>query len=167
MKMSLTGENSFDWRAELSTLTRQFVEEHSDMGLERLDGSEDSFARIQEALESLPFLSGRKMVILRSPSANKQFVEHAERLLSGLPETTDVILVEPKLDRRSSYYKFLKKATDFREFAELDENGLAHWLSESAKAQGGSLSLRDARFLAERIGLNQQLLASELEKLLL
>lgn len=167
MKVSLTGENSFGWRAELSTLTRQFAEGHGDMSLERLDGGEASFERIQEALTSLPFLSGRKMVVLREPSANKQFTEHAERLLNGLPETTDVVLVEPKLDRRSSYYKFLKRATDFRDFAELDEQGLARWLSESAKAQGGSLSLGDARFLAERIGLNQQLLASELNKLLL
>ena len=46
-------------------------------------------------------------------------------------------------------------------------NGLAQWLTQRTKQQGGSISSGDARYLVERVGLNQQLLASELEKLLL
>jgi DNA polymerase-3 subunit delta len=94
-------------------------------------------------------------------------VERAERLLQELPETTDLILAEPKLDKRSSYYKLIKKATDFREFGELDEGGLTRWLSATAKDKGGSVSAADARLLIERVGTSQQILASELEKLLL
>ena len=153
--------------AALTTLTQQFLDEQGDMALEKLDGEEASFERIQEALQSLPFLASKKMVILRAPSANKQFTEHAERLLQELPETTDVILVEPKLDKRSSYYKLLKKVTDFQEFAELDRAGLARWLVTAAKAQGGSLSQGDASYLVDRAGASQQLLQHELEKLVL
>jgi DNA polymerase-3 subunit delta len=40
-------------------------------------------------------------------------------------------------------------------------------LVDSAKQQGGSLSPRDASLLVERIGTNQQMLASELDKLVL
>src|SRR5260370_1077233 len=50
---------------------------------------------------------------------------------------------------------------------ELDEEGLALWLVAAAKAQGGKLSPADARFLVARVGVVQQLLAGELEKLLL
>lgn len=154
-------------RVELNTLVRQFLGTHGDMALERLDGDEVTFERLQEALQSLPFLASKKMVVLRAPSANKQFTEHAERLLKELPETTDVILVEPKLDKRSSYFKLLKKVTDFREFAELDRAGLSRWLVTAANAQGGSISQSDALYLVERAGANQQLLSHELEKLLL
>ncbi|HXR50083.1 MAG TPA: DNA polymerase III subunit delta, partial [Verrucomicrobiae bacterium] len=66
-----------------------------------------------------------------------------------------------------SYHRFLKKATGFREFPELDQNGLARWLTDMAKERNGSLSPGDARYLVERVGANQQLLANELEKLLL
>lgn len=167
MTTTLTGSNNFLLKAELDGLVAAFVVEHGDMGLEKLDGEEAEFERIQEALESLPFLAGRKMVVLSSPGASKEFAEAAERLLKNLPGTTDLIIVEPKSDKRSSLYKLLKKATDFREFAELDANGLARWLVERAKNCGGSLSAADARFLVERVGLNQQLLAGELGKLLL
>lgn len=167
MKVTLTGENSFMLRAELTTLVQQFLDEHGDMALERLDGEESSFERMQEALQSLPFLASKKMVVLRTPSLNKQFTEHAERLLKELPESTDLILVEPKLDKRSSYFKLLKKVTDFREYAELDRNGLARWLVSAAKGQGGSISHGDASYLVDRAGASQQMLRQELEKLLL
>ncbi len=167
MVVTLSGENSFGLQRELRHIVDAFVAEHGDLALERLDGQEAETARTNEALTSLPFLSARKMVVLRAPGSNKQFAEQAEQLLGSLPETTDVIIVEPKLDKRLSYYKYLKSKTEFREFPELDQGGLANWLAAAAKDKHGSLAAADARYLVERVGQNQQLLASELEKLLL
>lgn len=167
MITTFTGANSFGLQRELRQLVDAFVAEHGDLALERLDAEETDVARIGEALTSLPFLASRKLVILRASSTNKQFVEKFEQLLSGVPDTTDVILLEPKLDKRLAYYKFLKKNTDFREFPELDTGGLARWLADAAKAAGGSLTAPDARYLVERVGAHQQLLSNELEKLLL
>ena len=112
MITTLAGENSFGLQRELRQIVDTFVAEQGDLGLERLDGQEVSLDRISEALTSLPFLANKKLVVLRAPSANKQFTEQAEQMLSDIPETTDVIIVEPKLDKRLSYYKFLKKATE-------------------------------------------------------
>lgn len=166
MIITLTGSNSFGLKAQLDRHVAEFVKEHSDLGLERLDGEDAEFGRIRESLESLPFLASKKTVVLRSPSGNKEFVEKAEILLANIPETIDVIIVEPKLDKRSSYYKYLKKETDLKEFNELDEFSLAKWLGEQAKEAGGSLSQSDAKYLVERVGANQQLLSNELAKLL-
>lgn len=167
MIITLAGTNSFSLGNELRKLTTEYVKIQGDMGLERLDGEEASFERIQEALTSLPFLATSKMVVLKKPSANKLFVQNAERLLLELPETTTLILVEPKPDKRSSYYKFIKKSTDYHEFNEHDNQGLAKWLMSAAAAQGGSISQADASYMVDRLGLNQQMLNSELEKLLL
>jgi DNA polymerase-3 subunit delta len=167
MTVTLNGENSFGLRTELEKLVGDFVAEHGDMALERLDGEEASFERLQEALQSPPFLASKKMVVLRAPSKNKTFSEKAEQLLAEMPETTDVILVETKLDKRLSYYKFLKSKTDFREFHEMDQAAMARWLTASAAAAGGSLTSADAAYLIDRIGLDQRLLANELDKLLL
>jgi DNA polymerase III subunit delta len=166
MITTLTGTNSFLLRAELKSRVGAFVAEHTDMALERLDGEEVAYDRIREALESLPFLASRKLVVLYTPSANKEFLEKGTELLKDMPETTDVIVVEPKPDKRTVYYKFLKKHTDLQEFNELDENGLSKWLVAQAKEQGGNLSLGDARYLVQRVGANQQLLSNELAKLL-
>lgn len=167
MIITLTGENSFGLRRELRQLVEDFVTEHGDMALEQLDGDTVELARINEALQSAPFLANKKLVLLRNPGNNKQFSETAEKVLAGTGETTDVIIAEQKLDKRLGYYKFLKKSTDFREFPALDERALARWLVEAASQQGGKLSAGDAMYLVERVGTNQQLLASELEKLLL
>jgi len=166
MIVTLTGEDAFGLRMHLRGLVTAFEAAHGDMAIERLDG-DASYERVQEALTALPFLSARKMIVLRDGGTNKQFVERAEMLLAEIPEMTDVVLVEPKLDKRSAYYKLLKKITDFREFAKTDEQGLMQWLTASAKERGGNLVMADARFLIERVGPDRQLLASELDKLLL
>lgn len=167
MITTLTGQNSYMLQQELRRTINEFVKVHTDMGLERLDGEEVAYDRIRESLESLPFLASKKLVVLKRPSAQKQFVERAEQLLGSLPESIDVVIVEPKLDKRLSYYKFLKKSTDFKEYNDLDTPQLARWLTEQAAAAGGSLSLRDADTLISRVGIDQQLLSQELEKLLL
>jgi DNA polymerase III delta subunit len=165
--ITLTGENDFALRRELKQLVETFVAEHGDLSLERVDGQEADFQRVQEALTSLPFLASRKMIVLREPGSHKQFAEQAEQIFDNLPETNQLIIIEAKLDKRLSYYKFLKSKTDYREFPELDINGLSRWLVEAAQAQSGSLSSGDARYLIERVGAKQQLLSNELEKLLL
>lgn len=167
MVITLTGENAFKLQSTASELIDDFLAEFGDMGLEKLDGEEVEFQKLYDAITSLPFLVDKKMVVLRTPSANKTWLENSQNLLSDLPGSTDIILIEPKLDKRLSYYKFLKAATDFREFKQLDANGLIRWLCEEAKVRNGSLSSSDARYLVERVGQNQQYLNNELDKLLL
>lgn len=166
MTVVLTGENHFLLQQELQQVVGDFVAEHGDMALEQLDGEEAEFDRLREALQSLPFLASRKLVVLRNPGLNKEFIEHAEALLNELPNTTDLVIVEQKLDKRTSYYKYLKKHTDFHEYHELDAPGLAKWLVDFAAEQGGKLERKDATYLIERVGLNQQLLSNELTKLI-
>lgn len=167
MIITLAGENSYALQNELAQLVEAFVAKHGDLALERIDGQEADLAKISEALNSLPFLASRKMVVLRQPGSNKQFAEQAEHIFAEVPETTDVIVVEPKLDKRLSYYKFLKTKADFRDYLELDAAGLVNWLVAAAKSDGATLSSNDARFLVERVGTNQQLLSNELAKLIL
>lgn len=166
MIVTLTGPNDHARKAELSTRLETFSAEHGDMAVERLDGEEATADRMQGALASLPFLTARKLVVLREPGKQKGFSEHISETLQAAADTTDVIIYEPKLDKRGTYYKTLKKETEFKEFAELDAGGLARWASVYAKDRGGQLSSMDARLLVERIGPTQQLLQSELDKLL-
>ena len=166
MITTLTGENEVARGAEVRRAVAGFEKEYGDMAVERLDGEEATYERMAEAAQSLPFLAARKLVVLRAPGANKEFAEKFEAFIAGASETNDVIIVEPKLDKRLSYYKQLKKLTDFKEFAVLDANGLAKFAVEYTKEQGGSVSAGDVRLLVERVGTNQLGLQQELDKLL-
>lgn len=166
MIVTLTGVNDYLRKQELSRRVADFIAEHDDMAVERLDGEETSVDRMREALQSLPFLTPRKLVVLREPSKQKAFSESIADILTGTAETTDVIIYEPKLDKRSSYYKTLKKETDFQDFTVLEAGGLARWAVDYVKEQGGELSMSDATFLVNRLGPNQQMLQTDLQKLL-
>lgn len=167
MVYTLAGTNSFTLRTELTKLVQPFIDEHGDMALEQLDGEEASYERIAESLQSLPFLASKKLVILHTPSAQKHFIEQAETLLLDMPEITDIVIVEPKLDKRTGYYKWLKKNTDFKEFNEIDSRGLVPWAAQYAKEQGSEISLSDAAYLIDRIGAQQQRVSNEIQKLAL
>lgn len=166
MIVTLTGTNDFMLRDALRKLRDAFVTEYTDMGLENYDGQDVDPKQLPSILQALPFLVARRMIIFRQPSAQKVIQESVEQLLDTVSDTTDLIIVEPKLDKRTSYYKALQKQTDFREFKELDERSLAQWLVEQTKLQTGTLSLADANYLVQRVGANQLLLVNELQKLL-
>ncbi len=166
MITTLTGENEVLRASALKRLVTTFLDAHGDMGLERLDGEEVDYDRMREAAQSLPFLAPRKLIVLRAPGSNKDFTANFEAFIDGVAETNDVVLVEPKLDKRLGYYKQLKKLTDFQEFAVLDGPALQRYLSEYATEQGGSLASADARLLIDRVGVNQLILQHEVDKLL-
>ncbi len=167
MITTLTGENSLGLQTELRRLINEFVQAYGDLAVTPLDGEEVSYDRLYEALQSMPFLVDKKLAVLRTPSAQKEFAENVQDLLENVGESIDIIVVEPKLDKRSSYYKYLKAHTTFKEFHELDANGLARWVVARAKEEGGTISTADARYLVERSGINQQLLDQELQKLVI
>ena len=75
MVITLSGSNSFALQQSQRQLVTDFIAEQGEMALERVDGSEATIERLSEALTSLPFLSSKKMVLLRQGSANKQFAE--------------------------------------------------------------------------------------------
>ena len=164
--VTLTGENTLLLQESLKQFISEFVAEHGELGLERLDASDTTLERILEAVQVLPFLASKRMVIVESTAASKELAAGIDALLDSVPETTDLIFTETKFDKRSVLYKTLKKRTDFKEFNELQEPQLISWVSAYAKEQGGVLSSADARLLVSRAGTNQLKLKHEVDKLL-
>lgn len=166
MITTLTGSNDFMRNAELRAMTQKVVAEFGDMAVERLDGASASSDAMLGALQSPPFLTAHKLVILREPGQQKAFAEGLEQAAKAIPEQTDVILVEPKLDKRLGYYKFLKKHTTMLECAELDGAALTRWATAFVKERGGTLEPAASRELLNRCGSQQQIMHTELQKLL-
>lgn len=167
MIITIAGNNSFAMRRSLDSRVLEFVKKHGDLALEKFDGEEDEAQAIIDALQSLPFLAQRKLVVIRNGGANKEFAEQIEQIISSIGESTDVVFYEPQMDKRTAYFKVLKSQTSFEGFNELDPQSLVGWVIKVANFQGGTLEIRDANYLVERVGTNQSLLAGELNKLLI
>ena len=166
MITTLTGNNFYLIKRRLDELVDSFTAEHGELAVQKIDAEEVEAPAILEAIQSLPFLASRKLVVLRNLSANKPAAEQIEQIIDSAGDGTDIIFHEPSPDKRTVFYKVLKSRTELQEYSELDVHGLAQWLSEEAKKLGGKISSADANYLVERVGPNQELLANELEKLL-
>jgi DNA polymerase-3 subunit delta len=166
MIISLVGRNDFLRQRKLQQLTAQFLKKENELALERIDASEAEFNQILDAVQSVPFLASKKMVVVRELSANKQAAQNIEQLISAVSPTTELIVVEPEPDKRTAYFKELKRLTELEEFNELDIHQLTRWLMDEAKNHNVNLSQNTAGLLVERIGTNQAILASELDKLI-
>jgi DNA polymerase-3 subunit delta len=157
--------NSYLVSSKLDDLVSKFVAKHGELALVRIDSAEAKLAAVLEAVSSLPFLSPAKMVVLREPSASKEISEAIEQIISSTENTTELIVIEPSPDKRSTFYKTLKSKTAYEDFPNLDPPQLAKWLVDEAKKNDAQLSFSNASYLISRVGTNQQMLASELEKL--
>ncbi|MCA9332838.1 DNA polymerase III subunit delta [Candidatus Saccharibacteria bacterium] len=166
MITTITGNNVYLITNFEKQKKREYKDKYGDLAVEVIDCEEASFARIIDAIQSLPFLVTSKLVVLKNPSLRKEFTDKFEQSIKEIPDNIEVIIIEPKPDKRSKYYKSLKTMTTVEEFAELDNFMLTKWLNEEAKKRGGKLELQNTRFLIERVGNNQQKLSNELDKLI-
>jgi|SRR5579885_1341802 len=164
--ITLTGSNFYQLNDELLRLKTKFVQKYGDINIENLD-EETEVDTLISSVQALPFLAEKRLLIVKNLGAKKALAERIDEVLDNVSEATELVIVEPKIDKRFSYYKTLKTKTVFREFGELNEPQLISWLIDAAKQQNGSLSRTDAGYLVQRVGPNQQLLAQELSKLLL
>lgn len=167
MVKSFIGQNSFLLRQALGAAKQDFLTANGDFSLETIDVSDWEVGKILDVVSALPFLSSNRMVVIEGMAANKSAGEAIQKILEAVSDSTAVYIIEPKIDKRSVLYKTLKKETDLTEFTELDSRDAPKWLIEEAKNRGGSISFSDAAYLVTRVGSGQQLLVSELTKLIL
>ncbi len=167
MNATLTGANHYLLKKRLDELVGKFAAWHGELAVERIDAEEAEPQAILDSVQSLPFLSARKLVVIRNIGANKTASGQIEQIIDAAGETTDLIFYEPTPDKRVAYFKVLKAKTELEEFHEPEAGELADWLVKEAKKQDGKISRADAGYLVERVGAGQEQLANELAKLVI
>lgn len=162
----LVGNNWYGIKSALDEEVQGFLAENSDINIERFYGPDDEINNIKAALSSVSLFSDKKLVIVEQLSAHKETTENLEDFLKLAEGDNLLIIVESNIDKRSSYYKNLKKLEGFSEFNELDEGSLTSWIKNYTTENGGEISPADARYLVMRVGNTQANLQNELTKLL-
>ena len=150
---------------ELVKLSKEFIDKFGELSLIKIDCEDTEYNQIIEEIQGVSMFTPQKMVVLKSPSKNKQLSEEIESLVENTPQSTQLIVVEPVIDKRSKVYKTLKARTDYKEFSELNGFLLVDWLAQTAKSHGANITKNNAQHLIERVGTNQNLLENEIEKL--
>lgn len=160
----LTGDNTFDLQQRLKNIVNAFTSEHGNLAVERIDVDSISIDNIIDAVGSLSFLSPSKLVILKDVT-DKELIE--KLLEIDVPEQNTVAVVLSKIDKRASYYKKLKLMPGFEAFEKVPAYNLPRWVQNYTKAGGGTISSVDAHLLVDKVGDNQMMLKSEIDKLII
>jgi DNA polymerase-3 subunit delta len=146
------------------------------MDITTLDGRTDRLEVIQGEVQTIPFLSKRRMVIINNPLALTKSKERFKDFLSAVPETTALVLIEGELrssskDRNKSHWlvEWSQSNSDCcwtKSFKLPTGPAMTHWIMEQATEMGGNIEQPASQLLASLIDEDPRLAKMEIDKLL-
>lgn len=181
------GDDQFAIRQQVAEIQAQLGNDPAmcAMNTSRLDGRSTTLDDLRRAVNALPFLLKRRLVIFDDPLA-KTTTAAAQRplisLLQAIPTSTALLLLFPETlpDPQLDYAFRKKKRHWLLDWA--DENpqrayakafllpkgaAMTRWIQARAKTQGGQFSPEAASLLADLVGSDTQAAALDIDKLLL
>ena len=159
----LTGDNDFEISRAVDSIVAGF-----EGTAERIDGTELELRQLPDLFMGTTLFASKRLVIIKELSLNKTIWADLADWLPRVTNDVQLVLVEPKLDKRTKTYKVLQKAADIREFSLWTDRDVAEagtWAIHEAKRLGFTLDTKSAQALLARVGLDQWLLSQALEKL--
>lgn len=172
------GENTYLIDEKVKLWEKEFINKHGDLNLLKLDGATVTAREIYEHANQVPFLSEKKLIIVKGFLQKKANDEEEgeqnkpseqKNLIDYLPKIADftVLLFVETLppDKRLSLFKYLVKNCRTEEFLNLEGFALHDWIGKTVKKSGSEINIQDAKYLTEVAGDNMTLLANEMEKL--
>ena len=138
-----------------------------DINITTIDSSY-SFQGIKNNAESIPFLSDKRLLIIKNiaRSKDKFLLENISKWLPDVSETTDLVFTEDDTpDRRTALYKTLVKHASVEEFTELKPFEAVTWIRNKTVTLGATIDPDAANQLQIYCGSDLARLETELSKL--
>ncbi len=178
------GSDEYAIARRISEFRSAFADRSSaDMNTARLDARTVSQDDLNNAVNALPFLAPKRLVLLANPSARCSTPETKQKFLDFLekvPDTATLVLWEPTESqawgtggggRRDGQKHWLaawlqKKGLGVEYYAQPAGDTMPGWIVKQAKSEGGEFSRAGAERLAELVGADTRQAAQEITKLL-
>lgn len=165
MITALVGENSFAVHDEVARIIAA-----SDASPERFDGTELELRHLPDLLMGATLFASQRLIVIRNLSQNTAIWGQFSDWLERVADSTHLVLIDEKPDKRTAAYKALKSGGAVKEFpvwTDKDRGTAEQWVVERAKKDGIAIDRSLARHLVSRVGVDQWQLASAVEKLAL
>ncbi|HEU0293607.1 MAG TPA: DNA polymerase III subunit delta [Anaerolineales bacterium] len=172
----LFGNDEFAITRKLKDFDSDFTDPTSaDMNTARLDARAMNENDLNTAVNSMPFLAKRRLVLLANPSAKynnqaarKKFLEFIEKA----PDTTRLVMYEQVEARDLEKHWLVKwaeknqKLIQPRAFMLPRLKDMTGWIINETKQQGGQIEPRAADMLKDMVGVDTRQAGMEITKLL-
>jgi DNA polymerase-3 subunit delta len=172
----LFGNDEFAISRRLKEFESDFTDPTSaDMNTARLDARSLGEDDLGNAVNAMPFLANRRLVLLANPSAKynnppvrKKFLEFVEKA----PDTTRMVMyesVEPRDVEKHWLVKWAEKNNKLiqtKAFMLPRLKDMTGWMVNETKNQGGQIEPRAAEMLKDMVGVDTRQAGMEIAKLL-
>ncbi len=159
----LSGENTFEVREALAAIAADFSGH-----VEHFDGESLTLNQLPDLFGGSTLFASERLIVVRDFSKNTALWPRLPDWIPNVADSTHIVLIETKLDKRTSTYKAVKAGTNLQEFAswtERDRHHAEQWVGERAQHSGVKMSSVLVQHLVARVGYDQWQLASAIERL--
>jgi DNA polymerase-3 subunit delta len=185
------GSDEFTIKETAGKLAEKLAPKNAgEFGLEIIEdaaGNQDEalkiLARLDEALHTIGFLGGEKLVwlkntnlladdpVTRTESVKDALTEFSEKLKRGLPDGVTLLISAIGCDRRKSLYKSIEKLGEVQFFEALEgdknhsDEDVVAFVQGRLRAEGKTMSHEALKTFRELVAVDLREMANELEKL--
>jgi len=172
----LYGKDTFSRHQKLGLIKSQLGDPAMlDMNTNMLSAQQLTIDQVQNACNTIPFLSPFRLVIiegllerfeLKPDSALKDWYGLAD-YVKQMPETTVLVLIDGEIkEKKNQLLKALAASAEVSTFPEPKGKGLRDWILVWVKNGGGTITSEAVNLLAELIGGDLWAMGNEIDKLL-
>ena len=176
------GDDSLSVEEMLASLRADAgADELYDVSTTTLDGASVSFAELEAAWSTIPFLADRRTVMVRgllarmergrggstrSGGIDEEWADIGERL-AIVPESSDVIFVDAAVNRGNPLLRAIRPLAQVHEFRLPSVREMPGWVRQRADRLGAAIEPSAISALVDAIGNDTRLIDMELQKLAL
>ena len=183
----LSGQDDFSLTHSLEEIKGEVGEQTIlAAGTTTLDGQQVTLDQLRTVCETVPFLAGRRLVIIKGllerfePRGKSRRQRKTTRVtdqqneykslsacIGEMPDSTILVLIESRITNNNPLFRELADKAVVKTFPLLRDAELRQWVQRHVKEEGGSLSPQAVDLLTKLVGSNLWIMASEISKLVL
>lgn len=163
----LLGDEPFLVQEAIATLKSKCLEPGTqDFNLEVFDVGDAPVGQVRDAVEMLPMMSAKRLVIFRGVDGLKdKDWEFLFPLFERPVESTTFVMVAEEMDRRKKSFKKASESAVLVELKRPYENQIGTWIDYLAYRNEIAIAREAAHMLRQFVGVNLSELNSEISKL--
>ncbi len=183
----LSGQDDFSLTHSLEEIKGEMGEQAIlAAGTTTLDGQQVTLDQLRTVCETVPFLAGRRLVIIKGllerfePRGKSRRQRKTTRVtdrqneykslsacIGEMPDSTILVLIESRITNNNPLFRELADKAVVKTFPLLRDAELRQWVQRHVTEEGGSLSPQAVDLLTKLVGSNLWIMTSEINKLVL
>jgi len=183
----LSGQDDFSLNQSLEEIKRDIGDlEIIAISTTALDGQQVTLDQLRTVCETLPFLAGKRLVIIRGllerfePKGKSRRQKKTPRLtnqqdeyklfgscITQIPDSTILVLLESRITNSNPLFREIADKAVIKSFPLLRDAQLRQWIRKRVAEEGGNISPQAVELMAKLVGSNLWIMASEINKLIL